>query len=186
MSDIFETIWQHPASHLSVSRRGPNGEFTDPTADILLEEVRAPGGNCINEDHAPAKLFHFVNEARFSEPTFATLIALLDNYTAVENQPEKPLSDPDHGAEVNAFLDAVLATEPMQLAITHIREHLRLGITDDEVRELVGRIWFEPYTNKYSGTDRFCVGFEHVFVGEDLSSAQSANPCKDNVGGYHS
>jgi hypothetical protein len=39
MLDIFEAIWNHPTSHVSVSRRGPNGQFTDQNADILLEVV---------------------------------------------------------------------------------------------------------------------------------------------------
>lgn len=186
MGDIFETIWQLPTSHVTVSRRGADGAFINPEADILLEEVRANGGNCVNQDHAPNKLFQFVNETLFAEPTFATFIALLDNYTAVEGESEKLLTDPAHGAAVDAFVDAVLNTEPMQVAVEHIRQHLRAGITDAEIRDVVRRSWFEPYTNHYSGSDPFCVGFEHVFVGEDASSAQAANPCKDQVGGYHS
>jgi poly(U)-specific endoribonuclease len=186
MSDIFETIWNHPASHVSVSRRGPNGQFTDQNADILLEEVQSHGGNCIDEDSAPSPLFHRVNESLFTQPTFQTFIALLDNYTAVEGREERSLSDPGHKGQVDAFVDTVLATEPMKLAIGHVREHLRPQTSDDAFRDLIRRIWFEPFTNKFSGTENFCVGFEHVFVGEDASRANSAPRCEDNVGGFHS
>jgi poly(U)-specific endoribonuclease len=186
MSDIFEAIWNHPASHISVSCRGSDGQFTNPDADILLEEAPSQGGDCIGEDNAPRLLFHRVNDSLFTQPTFQILTALLNNYTAVEGREEQPLSNPEHGAEVDAFVDAVLATEPMRLAFEHVRENLRPGMCEGEFRDLVRNVWFEPFTNNFSGTERFCVGFEHVFVGEDSSRANSAPRCGDSVGGYHS
>jgi poly(U)-specific endoribonuclease len=186
MSDIFEAIWSHPASHVSVSRRGPDGQFTNPDADIVLEEAASQGGECIDEDNAPRLLFHRVNDSLFTQPTFQAFAALLNNYTAVEGREEQPLSHPEHRAEVDAFVDAVLATEPMRLAFEHVRENLRPGMCDGEFRDLVRKVWFEPFTNNFSGTERFCVGFEHVFVGEDSSRANSPPRCGDSIGGYHS
>jgi len=186
MTDIYETIWQHPESHVTVSRRGADGKFVDESADILLNEVTTHGGNCIGEDRATGPLFQHANEALFTQPTFQTFVALLDNYTAVEGRPESPLADPVHGPEVDAFVDAVLPTAPMQLALAYVREHLRPAISDSDFRDLVRRIWFEPFTNNYSSTEHFCVGFEHVFVGEDSSRPGSPPRCEDSVGGYHS
>jgi poly(U)-specific endoribonuclease len=186
MSDIFEAIWNHPASHVSVSCRGPDGWFTNPDADILLEEAPSQGGDCIGEDNAPGPLFYRVNDSLFTQPTFQTFAALLDNYTAVEGREERPLSHSEHGAEVDAFVNAVLATEPMKLAVEYVGQHLCPGIGEEAFRDLVRRVWFEPFTNNFSGTERFCVGFEHVFVGEDSSSANSPPRCGDSVGGYHS
>ena len=186
MTDIYETIWQHPTSHVTVSRRGADGKFMDENADILLNEVTTHGGNCIGEDRAASPLFDHVNAGLFTQPTFQTFVALLDNYTAAEGQAEALLSDPLHGAEVDAFVDAVLPTPPMQLALAYVREQLRPGISDGDFRDLVRRIWFEPFTNHYSGADPFCVGFEHIFVGEDSSQPNSPPRCEDSVGGYHS
>lgn len=54
-------------------------------------------------------------------------------------------------------------------------------VVDEQGKRQEG-MWFEPYTNRFGETEPFCVGFEHIFVGE------TSNPrhCEDTVGGYHS
>ena len=90
MADIYETIWNHPASHVSVSRRGNNQTWINPNADVLLDEQGKATG-CSSEEALDRPLIAQVNEVIFQEPTFRTLIALLDNYTAQEAQPEPDL-----------------------------------------------------------------------------------------------
>jgi len=184
MADIYETIWAHPTSHLSVSRRNAQGEWEDPGADVLLDEQGKAHG-CTSAD-AVRPLFGGMNEARLHEPTFATFVELLGDFTARVGLPERTLDDPVHAAKVDAFLDAVFATEPMGLAVDHVRREVEPAITDADLRDRVRRMWFEPYTNRFSGEDPFCVGFEHVFVGEDETGPAGAGTCDDAVGGYHS
>ena len=186
MSDIYETIWNHPDSHVSVSLRNKDGDWIDPDADVLLDEQGKATG-CGSEDALSRPLIAQVNEAVFQEPTFRTFIALLDNYTAREAQPEPNLDNPQLRFEIDAFLDTVFATEPMRLALEYVQAELEPGITADEFCDRVRQMWFEPYTNEYGNPEPFCVGFEHVFVGEDESTP--GNPpghCRDAVGGYHS
>lgn len=184
MADIYETIWDHPESHLSVSRKDATGEWENPGADVLLDEQGRAHG-CSSAD-AVRPLIAGMNEARLEEPTFATFVALLDDYTARAGEPERTLDDAEHAARIDAFLDAVFATGPMAVAMEHVRHHVEPGITDADLRDRVRRMWFEPYTNRFSGEDPFCVGFEHVFVGEDETGPAGEGTCKDAVGGYHS
>jgi poly(U)-specific endoribonuclease len=180
MADIYETIWNSTGSHVRVSRPGQEGE---EQADVVVEQqAKWRAGDCTSAQARPRPLFGRVNEAILQEPSFAAFSALLNNYTARERQPELDLDDPDHGAEVDAFLDAIWETEPMRLARTHIRTELHPEMTEEELRDKVRDMWFEPYTNRFSQVEPFCVGFEHVFVGE---AGQPGN-CKDSVGGYHS
>ena len=184
MADIYETIWNCPASHLSVSRKNPEGEWENPGADVLLDEQGKAHG-CTSAD-AVRPLIPGMNEARLQEPTFATFVALLGAYTARAGRPEPTLDAPDYAARVDAFLDAVFATEPLALAVDHVRREVEPGIDDADLRDRVRRMWFEPYTNRFSGEDPFCVGFEHVFVGEDETGPAGEGTCNDAVGGYHS
>ena len=180
--DIYETIWNLGSSHVSVSRRNGSGDWEDPGADILLDEQgRWQEGNCTSE-FALRPLFARVNENLFSEPTFETFIALLDSFTAEEDAPEPGLADPDYAAEVDAFLDAVFATEPMRLAREYVQTEVHPGMTDSDFRDRVRTMWFETFENNFADREPFCIGFEHVFVGE----AQNPRRCKDSVGGYHS
>ena len=186
MADIYETIWNHPASHVSVSRRADDQNWIDPNADVLLDEQGKATG-CSSEDVLDRPLIAQVNEAILQTPTFRTLIALLDNYTAREAQPEPDLTSAQLRFEIDAFLDAVFATEPMGLALEYIQAELEPGITADDLRDRVRQMWFEPYTNEYGSPEPYCVGFEHVFVGEDETTPDHPpSRCRDAVGGYHS
>jgi poly(U)-specific endoribonuclease len=185
--DIFSTIWDLPQSHLSVTKAGIDGTPLDPNAVIIVNEQSA-AGSCLNQDNAPLPLLTVRDESIFNEKTFATLIPLFDNYTAIEERPEVLMTDVEnpHWKEVDAFLDAVFETVAMKAAIKYIQTDLSPGIEDEKIRSDVRKMWFEPYSNRYGGTTEFCVGFEHVFVGEDESKAGKLNPCRDSVAGYHS
>ena len=186
-SDIFASIWNMPESHISVTKMGPDGNPLDDQAIVIVNE-QGKAGKCLSDDNAPNPLLTVTDESIFEEPTFKTFIALLDNYTAIEERPEVTFEDVGHShwKEVDAFLDAVFASPTMKAAIAHIQSDLKPGITTDQIRKEVRAMWFEPYTNRYRSATEFCVGFEHVFVGEDESSPAGADPCRDAVAGYHS
>lgn len=183
MSDIYEQIWHLSSSHVSVSRRDEQGAWIDPDADILLDE-QAPTDGCTSAEAAPRPLIAQVNPNVLAQPSFKALIALLDNYNAQEGQPELKPSDPKIKPEIEAFLDAVFATEAMQLAADYAQTSLSLDA--DQFRAKVEKMWFEPFTNRFSGSEDYCVGFEHIFVGEDSSGGQAPKRCQDSIGGYHS
>lgn len=186
-ADIYAEIWNLPESHVSVTKMGEDGKPFDDSAIVIVHE-QGKAGECLQHDNAPKPLLTVTDESIFEEPTFKTQIALFDNYTAVEERPEVTYEDANHShwKEVDAFLDAVFETKPMQLAIEHIQTELKPGISLEQIRADVKSMWFEPYTNRYRGASEFCVGFEHVFVGEDESGPEGADPCKDSVAGYHS
>lgn len=184
MTDIFEQIWTLPESHIKVTKCDAAGVPLDSTADVALDEQARAGGSLLN-DNAPRPLIPFVRTGLFTDPSFATLIELLDNYNATEGVAERLLTDTSHGPAVDAFLTAILPTPPMQLAKEHIKTNFDAGLTEATFREKVKSIWFEPYTNHFSGNVPFCVGFEHVFVGESTRKPGDG-PSEDNVGGYHS
>lgn len=61
----------------------------------------------------PARLFSYVDEgALFSKPTFARLLALLDNYQRMTGKEEAVTRVEDQ--EVNAFLDEIFKTQVME------------------------------------------------------------------------
>lgn len=189
MSDIVEEIWNLPESHVPVTVVDDSGSPVDPSAKIVLREA-LPTQACIDEPPID-DLFVAVDETLFDEPTFKTMIALFDNYTAVESHAanefqELPLNDPTHGPEVDAFVDAVLPTKPVQTAKDFIQAELETSLSDADFRQRLRTIWFEPYTNKRGQHDHFATGFEHTFLGEDETSSGGGPRCEDAVGGYHS
>lgn len=184
MADIYEEIWNHPESHVTVTRRLAGGEWENPEADVRLDEQGKFRG--CDAPHPERPLFDYVNEERLTEPSFRTFITLLGAYTAREGRPERPLDDPGYARAVDDFLDAIFATGPMRLAVEHVRTELEPDLDEAGFRDRVRRMWFEPYTNYYSGADEYCVGFEHVFVGEDSKGPSAGGKCEDAIGGYHS
>lgn len=185
--DIFATIWDLPESHIVVSTMGADGNPVSPGAQVVLQE-QGRAGDCLDQDNAPEPLLSGVDETVFEEPTFKTFIALLDNYTAVEGLHETDFSEVGNSRwkEVDAFLDAVFESKTMKVAIEHIQSELSPDLSTETIRSDVKTMWFEPYTNNYSSAQSNCVGFEHVFVGEDESTAGGSQNCKDAVAGYHS
>ena len=186
-TDIFARIWNMPQSHIRVTKLLKSGLPDNPFAQVTVNE-QGKAGRCLDQDNAPLPLLTGVEETVFDQPTFKTFIALLDNYSAAELKPEVTFeqSDDPHWVEVEAFLDAVFDSKPMKVAVEHIQSELAPDQSLDQIRAATRKMWFEPYTNRYSNDQPFCVGFEHVFVGEDESDKNGAPKCEDRVGGYHS
>lgn len=186
-ADIFSTIWNLPDAHVQVTVLGHDGKPVDPAAVVVVDEQGA-AGHCLNQDNAPRPLIRVLDESIFEEETFATLIPLFDNYTAIEQRPEIQPADAKHPhwQEVDDFLDAVFKSEAMKTAVSYIQTELSPNISQEKIRADVRKMWFEPYSNRYRDTTNFCVGFEHVFIGEDESHPEHNNPCTDTVAGYHS
>lgn len=178
MPDIYEQILTHPESWLLVARPDGAGGWTDPAAPIRLVERDAAA--------AGQKLFEQVDATIFSRPTIAALLPLFDNFNPFEGEAESGLGDATHSIEVEAFLDAIMPTAPMQLAADYLRAEAPAEFPNDgAVRVWARQVWFELFLNEFAAPERDCSGFEHVFAGEITSEAQPGDE-QDDVGGYHS
>ncbi|XP_061178285.1 uridylate-specific endoribonuclease-like [Saccostrea echinata] len=117
-------------------------------------------------DEAAQKLFTYLQEETvFQKPTYRTFIALLDNYTPSTSQTESQGSA--EWVEIDAFLDAILATDIMNHLYNFLVEHGH--VTDAaSYREVLKELWFNLYARSSSGPINSS-GFEHVMVGETSS-----------------
>jgi poly(U)-specific endoribonuclease len=107
------------------------------------------------------KLFIYVNEARFTG-TFARLIALFPYFIPDTSIPEICNAACENAK--NAFLDAVIQTQPMILLHNWLFLRGLAGQTVAEFKEELRQYFFMPYTR--SGGPLGSSGFEHVFLGE--------------------
>ncbi|XP_071106086.1 uridylate-specific endoribonuclease-like [Haliotis cracherodii] len=159
LSSVADQLWNLDVNRVSVTDYNVN------------YQGQVSSGN--TGDSAAEPFFSYVNEAIFtSRPTFALLLPLLDNYNPNIGQSESLTSA--QWAEINSFLDAVLATSVMQKAYNYL---LNEGKTTGEAdfRDVLKELWFNLYQRSSSGpTDSS--GFEHVIVGE----------YKNGVSGFHS
>ena len=178
MSDVYEDILNEAASWTAVARPDGQDGWTDSSAPIRLVEQDPRGGL--------TPLFAAVAEALFNRPVIAAVVALFDNYNPFEGQPDVQLSDLEHSQEIEALLDAIMPTVPMQLAARYLRSVAPNEFPDDNaVRAWTRQVWFEPFVNEYSVPEENCSGFEHIFVGEVQEGAHPGDNRMD-IGGYHS
>ena len=143
MSDVYEDILNEAASWTAVARPDGQDGWTDSSAPIRLVEQDPRGGL--------TPLFAAVAEALFNRPVIAAVVALFDNYNPFEGQPDVQLSDLEHSQEIEALLDAIMPTVPMQLAARYLRAVAPNEFPDDNaVRAWTRQVWFEPFVNEYS------------------------------------
>lgn len=184
MDDIYQALWSHDENRFSVGLRDEQGSWTDPDADLLLDEqARASGRREI--DLATRPLFHRVDEQRLERPTYAAFIALLDNYVANYRAAEEHTAVEE--AEQQRLLDALLETTVADVALRHLNT-LGANLSREGFRVLLRTLWFESYTNYFQGrSTNHCSGFEHVFVGEAKYDERfGANEHLGEISGYHS
>lgn len=117
-------------------------------------------------DQAAQSLFTYLQEENiFLKPTYSTFLALLDNYTPSTSVTES--QDAAEWIEIDAFLDAILATDVMNHLYNFLVEHGH--VTDaTSYREVIKELWFNLYARSSSGPINSS-GFEHVLVGETSS-----------------
>ncbi|MCP5110518.1 MAG: endoribonuclease [bacterium] len=183
--EIYDELWKNDSNGFSVSGRKVNGDWEDPDADILLDEqVKASGKRQL--DLASRSLFAFVRDERFECGIYASFLRLLDNYAVHFRDPE--VTTPAEQREIDSFVDLTLRSTPMTIAYDYVSRRLGLGVSRDQFRKAINRLWFEPYTNHYKGKSvHFASGFEHVFVGEGKFERRNGpQETKGEISGYHS
>ncbi|XP_042191617.1 poly(U)-specific endoribonuclease-C [Callorhinchus milii] len=115
-------------------------------------------------DCASRPLFSNVNEERLRQTkTYATFIALLDNYEMSTGVAE--VVTRDEVKENNRFLDAILETKVMQLTHDYLLSKNLTKADPREFKQHLYSIWFQLYS-RGQGRGPDSSGFEHVFVGE--------------------
>ena len=179
--NLFVELWNLDQAHngMSVTLRGDDDNWLDPTADIRLDEQDVSLNP--NDDAAPRPLIQIHNASKLDRATYQAVKVLFDNYHVKNGDPEDDLgSNPQEDQEIKAFLDAVIATQVIERAreIANTRGLHPSGgqFSKSAFRELLKKQWFELFTNHFSSPNPDCSGFEHVFVGD-----YSGN----TIGGHH-
>jgi poly(U)-specific endoribonuclease len=152
----------------SPTPRATDEEIGVISSQIWAADVNRITGSDVVYDVNANQLYTYVNEARFTG-TFALMLALRDNYTPETGIAEscgQPCTD-----EVDAFLDAILGTESIQLLHAWLIDQGQASSDVAAFKEELRQYWFMPYTRSSGPLDSS--GFEHVFVGEIKNNAVS-------------
>ncbi|RXG61155.1 Poly(U)-specific endoribonuclease-like protein [Armadillidium vulgare] len=142
---------------------------TGPRSGVETAELRNLSEELYKLDTNSVDLFTS-NTADPKEPlTLRLFRRLLDNYVASVKTPEENTKEENN--EINAFLDAVIAT-PLMIRLEEFLKQKKL--LQGRLRPALYHIWFTPYSRSPSVIGSS--GFEHVFLGEIK---------KSQVSGFH-
>jgi poly(U)-specific endoribonuclease len=150
--------------------RATDAEIRAISSDIWAADANRISGSDVQYQTTGSQLYTYVNEARFTG-TYAKMLALRDNFT-----PDVTVAESCGQAcvdEENAFLDAIIVTEPIQLLHQWL---IGQGLASSSVSEFKNELfqyWFMKYTR--GGGPLGSSGFEHVFVGEIKNNAVSGS-----------
>jgi poly(U)-specific endoribonuclease len=160
--DIYQEIWDADQEHAGI--RAVRGK---ETAD--------GGGYVIVDEKAAASSEHkLLPEIHIPDPkleSYRRVAALFNNYTL--DQTKRENDTPEERAEVQAFLEAIHRTPPMEVARDYAARQTGRAIGYDEWWAIVERVWFERSS---MGGNVDLSGFEHTMVGEQKQG---------KLGGYH-
>ena len=185
MNNIYQQIWNSDRHKFLVSPRDSAGGWLDPNADLLLDEqVKAFGRADL--DLAKQPLFYHVEHQKFEHnPTYQSLLDLLDNYRFDNQKPE--IITRAEKAEIERFINNICQTEVIALAQEYICNHLRVKLDRPTFKERLKYIWFSLYTNYFGDFPlRDTSGFEHIFVGEGKYDYSDKERILGAISGYHS
>lgn len=169
-SKIYQQVWDADQNGNGVPTIRPSQRRNKDVGYVVVDE---PTGEWDGDRDRRIHPEVFIPPKKRS--TYDLMKALFDNYTLDQSKPETPQTD-EEKAEVKAFIDAILDTEPMQIAKRFIESELQYTspMTDGEWYDMVYRIWF--YIYRFTRRTPHRSGFEHIVVGEQNG---------DKIGGYH-
>ena len=139
---------------LDVNRLVPGVDY-----EIDLQQGKKPYET---GDRADKPLFKWVDQDVLVRPTWASFIALLDNYEASEGKAERVTKV--ELREENEFLDRNMRMPCMRYAHNFLVKHGKASASVAEFKKEVHDLWFGLYRRKCPNDSS---GFEHVFVGEE-------------------
>ncbi|XP_031176914.1 poly(U)-specific endoribonuclease-A [Sander lucioperca] len=115
------------------------------------------------DDLASAPLFQYLNEeALFSRPTYAALLALLDNYDRMTGQAED--FSPQQLAEQDVFLKETMSNTELGRELFAFLYTKGIYASEEEFIQDLKMMWFGLYSRNNKKMDSS--GFEHIFAGE--------------------
>lgn len=166
MDTIYQEIWNADQLGNGVPALRP-GEATSDTVGYVVVDERAVQ---VGTDHKVLSKVH-IPESKLK--TYRLCERIFDNYALERAATEKIW--PEETQEELDFIDAILPTEPIQVAREHMERSLNLSISDQMLASMIKETWF---TFGRAGAQRDASGFEHVFVGEQAKK-------HGKIGGYH-
>ncbi|XP_070698439.1 uridylate-specific endoribonuclease A isoform X2 [Pempheris klunzingeri] len=124
-------------------------------------------------DLSPERLFLYLNEeALFSRPTYAALLAVLDNYHRMTGQVED--FSAQQLAEQETFLKETMSNTELGRELFAFLYTKGVYASEEEFIQDLKMMWFGLYTRSNNVMDSS--GFEHIFAGEVK---------KGKVSGFH-
>ncbi|KAG9330105.1 hypothetical protein JZ751_024443, partial [Albula glossodonta] len=153
---------------LDSNKASPSQVVLNPQAQVSDSQTSS------QKDLSPKPLFTYLDEASlFSKPTFASFLALLDNYQRQTGQAERFSSA--QLAEQDTFLrEAISNTEIGRELSAFFLSKGHYSTEKDFIHDLK-MMWFGLYSRSSNVKDSS--GFEHIFAGEVK---------KGKVSGFHS
>ena len=165
MTGIYQEIWNADQAQNGVEALRDTEEGSQERGYVkvnsALEQNSSPDLRVLTEVHIPQQKMH----------TYELCRKLFNNYTLAEPLPE--LDTPEERQEVHDFIDAILETEPMEVARSYIAREMGSTLSRERWHTTITEMWFRRFS---SGGDPHLSGFEHVVVGEQE---------KSKVQGYH-
>ncbi|XP_054641886.1 uridylate-specific endoribonuclease A isoform X2 [Dunckerocampus dactyliophorus] len=114
-------------------------------------------------DLSPRPFFRYVDEgALFSRPTYAALLALLDNYNRMTGQTEN--ISPQEMAEQDGFLRETMSNTELGRELFGFFYTKGIYPTQEDFLYDLKMMWFGLYSRSNNKMDSS--GFEHIFAGE--------------------
>lgn len=160
--DIYQEIWDADQAHAGIRAVRPDQAGGDGGYVVVDEKAAA------SEDHTLLPAVVIPGEKLAS---YERVAALFNNYTL--DQTKRENDTPEEQAEVQAFLEAIHRTPPMEVARDYAARQTGRPIGYDEWWAIVERVWFE---RSNMGGNMDLSGFEHTMVGEQKQG---------KLGGYH-
>ncbi|XP_002740967.1 uridylate-specific endoribonuclease A-like [Saccoglossus kowalevskii] len=131
-------------------------------SEITLNKQAYIDDRNAHNDLSPNNLFTSVDSQLRSLKSYAQFEALMNNYYSHTGTAEDVTSH--EISEVNAFLQGIMATYPMQKAHEYLVSKGLAPSNELDFIDELRKIWFELYTRSSGPMDSS--GFEHVLVGE--------------------
>ncbi|XP_037634543.1 poly(U)-specific endoribonuclease-A [Sebastes umbrosus] len=115
------------------------------------------------DDLSSAPLFRYLNEeSLFSKPTYAALLAVLDNYDRMTGQAED--FSPQQLAEQETFLKETMSNTELGRELFAFLLTKAVYASEEEFIQDLKMMWFGLYSRNNNKMDSS--GFEHIFAGE--------------------
>ncbi|KAM9361586.1 uridylate-specific endoribonuclease A [Symphorus nematophorus] len=149
---VSETLYTLDSNKASASEL-----IIDPQALIPNSETSS------KTDLSPVRLFQYVDEqALFSRPTYAALLAVLDNYNRMTGQTED--FSPQELAEQETFVKETMSNTELGRELFAFLYTKGVYASEEEFLHDLKMMWFGLYSRNNNKMDSS--GFEHIFAGE--------------------